>query len=271
MPEIRRGSPPYRQIADHFQRLIASGHYQPGDKLPTVRQIGRDWGVAINTARRAMNALAAEQLVNATYEGTFVRTERLTLGPQQRLTSLVMPVGERTEVLAAGIVRAPAYIVPILNLPGRSQVIRREQVSYERSGKPYMLAVAWFRPELAQDVPELLELEPVPTAGGAIKLIEQRTGRRIIRGRQAREARLIKDDGREGPLLQLELGTACLAEVYTWFDVDEIVEYGEYVLIMNRVAENEFDVAESDRGSLRAIPLLPASLRTLEASGPEQA
>jgi DNA-binding GntR family transcriptional regulator len=243
MPEIRRGQAPYLQIADHFQRLIVSGQYEPGEKLPTLRAIRDEWGVALNTARRAMAALAAAQLVNITYEGTFVGKERLVMGPQQRITNQLFPASERAEVLTAAIVRAPAYIVPILNLPDRSQVIRREQVSYGRDGTPFMLAVAWFRPELAQDVPELLEPIPVPTPGGAIRLIEQRTGRKVVRGRQAREARPIKDDGREGPLLRLEPGTGCLAEVYVWMDVDDVVEYGEYVLIQHRVTENEFDVA----------------------------
>lgn len=244
--KLQRQQPLHLQIHDFYARKIASGELAPGDRLPTVQEIADDFGVAHGTALRAIGLLKSGKLVTTTRDGTFVGDLRLVLGPQQRLTVTRYPASERTEVRAAEYIDAPDYVVPILGLeplPGAvTPVIRREQVSYDRDGQPFMLSVSWFPPTFYERVPELTAAEPIEGPGGATKLIEQRTGRTITRGRQSREARLIKDDGREGPLLHLEPGTAVLAEAYLWLDDTDVLEYGEYVLIMNRVTENEYTV-----------------------------
>jgi DNA-binding GntR family transcriptional regulator len=178
-----------------------------------------------------------------------VAPPRLVLGPQQRIAAVEFPAAEEIRVTAAGLVPAPEYVVPVLGLkPGGPMpggvhwVIRREQVSYETGGVPFMLSVAWFPGQFADAVPELLQPEPVGNPGGAVRLIEERTGRRITRGVQSREARVIKDDDREGPLLQLAGSSPVLAEVYLWLDDHDVVEYGEYVLLPGRVTRNEFTV-----------------------------
>jgi GntR family transcriptional regulator len=48
---------PYRQIADVLQAAIESGEYAPGDQLPSETRIGQEYGVARETARRAIRAL----------------------------------------------------------------------------------------------------------------------------------------------------------------------------------------------------------------------
>ena len=244
--KLQRQQPLHLQIHDFYARKIADGELAPGDRLPTVQEIADEFGVAHGTALRAVGLLKSGKLVTTTRDGTFVGDLRLVLGPQQRLTATRYPTAGRTEVTAAEYLDAPEYIVPILGLellPGDvTPVIRREQVSYAKDGQPFMLSVSWFPPTFYELVPELTRAEPIDGPGGAAKLIEQRTGRTITRGRQSREARLIKDDGREGPLLHLEPETAVLAEAYLWLDDTDVLEYGEYVLVMNRVTENEYAI-----------------------------
>jgi DNA-binding GntR family transcriptional regulator len=249
MPRAERPPPLYMQVHDHYAQLIADGQLAPGDQLPTMQDIAEDFGVSVQTAWRALQRLQSTGLVTISRDhGTTVAAPRLVQGPQQRITATRLPVAERTEVLAAETIPAPDYVAPILGLeagphPGGAHwVIRREQVSYERDGTPFMLAVSWFPAGLADAVPELLEQAPIANPGGAVRLIAERTARRITRGSMAREARPIKDDGREGPLLGLEPGTAVLAEVYVWMDDEDAIEYGEYCLIQRRVTENEFTV-----------------------------
>lgn len=249
MPQLRRNVPLHVQIGDHYARMIAEGDLVPGDRLPPVRQIESDWEVSHQTAVRAVDCLKSAGLVTTTRDGTTVADRRLVLGPQQAVAVVRFPASERVEVLDARIVPAPGYVVPLLGLrpegpmPGGAHwVIRREQVSYESGEMPFMLSVSWFPSSLADAVPELLDARPIVNPGGAVKLIEERTGRLIVKGKQAREVRPIKDDGREGPLLRLAPGTAVLAEVYLWLDEADAIEYGEYVLIQNRVTENEFTV-----------------------------
>jgi GntR family transcriptional regulator len=247
MPLARRNEPLHVQIHDHYAALIAGGELRPGDRLPTMQQIGADWGVSHQTAVRAVEWLKSAGLVTTSREGTTVTDPRLVIGPQQRIAAVKFPDSENVEVTDARMAPCPDYVVPILGLDphgpgGVGWVIRREQVSYEQGGTPFMLAVSWFPPALADEVPELLHQVPIDNPGGAVRLIEARTGRRVTHGRQAREARQIKDDGREGPLLRLDPGASVLAEVYVWMDAADVVEYGEFVLIQNRVTENAFTV-----------------------------
>jgi DNA-binding transcriptional regulator YhcF (GntR family) len=55
--------PPYLKIVADIQRLIAAGSLRPGERVPSARQITRDWGVAIATATKVLAALRAEGLV----------------------------------------------------------------------------------------------------------------------------------------------------------------------------------------------------------------
>jgi len=52
--------PAYRQIADAIRARLVAGHFQPGDQLPTVRQLAVDLGVHHNTVAEAYRTLAEE-------------------------------------------------------------------------------------------------------------------------------------------------------------------------------------------------------------------
>lgn len=52
--------PVYEQIVDAVVRGIADGSLVPGSRLPTVRQLAGDLGVATNTVAKAYRQLEAE-------------------------------------------------------------------------------------------------------------------------------------------------------------------------------------------------------------------
>lgn len=52
--------PAYRQIVDALRTHLVSGRLQPGDSLPSVRQIAADLGVHFNTVAEAYRALSEE-------------------------------------------------------------------------------------------------------------------------------------------------------------------------------------------------------------------
>jgi DNA-binding transcriptional regulator YhcF (GntR family) len=69
--------PPYLRIVADIQRRIASGQLRPGDRVPSTRQLARDWDVALATATKALTALAQEGLVEAVPRaGTVVAAPR---------------------------------------------------------------------------------------------------------------------------------------------------------------------------------------------------
>jgi DNA-binding GntR family transcriptional regulator len=50
-------TPPYRQIAAALRGEIEAGRYAPGDRLPSEKDLSQTYGVARETARRAVAAL----------------------------------------------------------------------------------------------------------------------------------------------------------------------------------------------------------------------
>ncbi|MEU8087177.1 TetR/AcrR family transcriptional regulator C-terminal domain-containing protein [Micromonospora sp. NPDC049101] len=65
MTEIDDSTPPYLRIVGELRRRIAVGELGPGDRVPSTRQIVREWGVAMATASRALTLLRQEELVRA--------------------------------------------------------------------------------------------------------------------------------------------------------------------------------------------------------------
>ena len=59
------GEPPYARIVADIRARIAAGDLGPGDRVPSARQITREWGVAIATATKVHARLRAEGLVRA--------------------------------------------------------------------------------------------------------------------------------------------------------------------------------------------------------------
>ena len=73
-------TPPYEQLRRQFVDLIQSGVVSPGDRLPPVRQLASDLGIAVGTVARTYRELEAAGLV-ATRRGGGTRVQR---GPVQR-------------------------------------------------------------------------------------------------------------------------------------------------------------------------------------------
>ncbi|MGK5729577.1 GntR family transcriptional regulator [Streptomyces sp. URMC 124] len=58
-------SAPYRRIAAELRARIASGEIRPGEKVPSVRRIAQEWGVATATAAKVLSVLREEGVVRA--------------------------------------------------------------------------------------------------------------------------------------------------------------------------------------------------------------
>ena len=76
VPEInpRAAEPPYRQIAAWLRARIEAGEFRPGeDPLPSEKDLVDLFGVARDTARRAVQVLRDEGLVETIPQrGTYV-------------------------------------------------------------------------------------------------------------------------------------------------------------------------------------------------------
>ena len=70
--------PVYRQVVDGLRSLLVEGALQPGDALPTVRELGLDLGVHFNTIAEAYRVLAAEGWLDLRRRRGAIVTERAT-------------------------------------------------------------------------------------------------------------------------------------------------------------------------------------------------
>jgi DNA-binding GntR family transcriptional regulator len=72
-PEDNRPGYLYARLADHIAARIAAGHYPPDSMLPNEREMVPEYGVSIDTVRRAVAELRARGLV-VTFpsKGTYV-------------------------------------------------------------------------------------------------------------------------------------------------------------------------------------------------------
>jgi DNA-binding transcriptional regulator YhcF (GntR family) len=55
--------PPYEQVRAQVARLVHDGRLAPGARLPTVRRLAGDLGLAVNTVARAYRELERDGLV----------------------------------------------------------------------------------------------------------------------------------------------------------------------------------------------------------------
>jgi GntR family transcriptional regulator len=78
--------PIYRQIADQIQRAVAAGKLQPGDQLPSVRELAAHLLVNPNTVARVYRDLEREGLLEARRgQGTYVAITAHALADPERL------------------------------------------------------------------------------------------------------------------------------------------------------------------------------------------
>ena len=65
--------PIYIQLMNQIKHMIAAGELQPGDQLPTVRQLAADLRVNFNTVARAYRLLDEDNIISTQHgRGTFI-------------------------------------------------------------------------------------------------------------------------------------------------------------------------------------------------------
>jgi len=80
------GVPIYVQLRDQLLRAIGAGMLQPGERMPTMRQVAVALKIDLNTVRHAYDALARTgAIVVLPARGTFVAQHRPVEDPKARL------------------------------------------------------------------------------------------------------------------------------------------------------------------------------------------
>ncbi|KRK79008.1 GntR family transcriptional regulator [Companilactobacillus nodensis] len=68
--------PIYYQIKEYLYHQIVTGTLQPGEKLPSVRQLAIDVTANVNTVQRALTEMLSEEIIESQRgKGNFVTTD----------------------------------------------------------------------------------------------------------------------------------------------------------------------------------------------------
>ena len=101
--DSKSGVPFYRQIVEQVKFAIARGALEPGDRLPTVRQLAVDLSINPNTVVRAYRQMEIEGVLETQQgSGTFVGRGRPEIDPDERQRML-------DQILTDLLARATSY------------------------------------------------------------------------------------------------------------------------------------------------------------------
>ncbi len=99
----------YQQIADRLERQIRNGHFQPGERLPSLRQMCRQESVSLGTLVQAYDLLESRGLIRARPQSGFFIAES---DRQPALPAVSAPADDPVAVsvgeLSLQVVRASA-------------------------------------------------------------------------------------------------------------------------------------------------------------------
>lgn len=226
-PRLEEALPKYLQIANHIRNQIIRGDLQPGDTVPSERQIVTDWGVSRPTATRVLAALRADGLVDTRHGiGSVVTSPQVTRGSHERQVvirrsgRITSPSG-RAEVVQSEVVPAPDDVRAAFGLDKDASALVRRRVSYN-GDTPRSMSVTWLHPSLAQLEPRLLERTNLPDE--IVSYVAEATGRHPRLYRERVFARLASD--KEASALQLTQPAAVLVAYHTVFDDDgDVLSY----------------------------------------------
>ena len=109
--DMLSATPPYEQVRSQIAGHIRTGSIRPGERLPVVRALAADLGVATNTVARAYRELETAGLVQTRgRNGTLITS--LAAGTSTQARQAALAYAETTRALgvppeaALGLVRA---------------------------------------------------------------------------------------------------------------------------------------------------------------------
>ena len=110
---------PFEEIAAHFRQKIEAGELQPGDRLPTIREIADEWMVARETANKAIGSLRVAGLVVTGGRGG------TTVALPGEETSVAVAIHPPSGAVVAGteVTEASAEVAEQLGVPPGSPVV----------------------------------------------------------------------------------------------------------------------------------------------------
>ncbi|WP_183298597.1 GntR family transcriptional regulator [Cupriavidus alkaliphilus] len=223
-------SPLYQQIKALITRSLQSGEWKPGEMIPSEMELASRYKVSQGTVRKAIDELAAENLVARRQgKGTFVTTHHEDV-VKFRFLRLVPDEGEphygASHVLECKRLRAPAEIARLLDIRTGDSVVQIRRV-LTFSGESTVLDEIWL---LGANFKGLTAEKLTEWKGPMYALFEAEFGTRMIRASE--KIRAVPADETAAGLLSVPVGSPLLSVErvsYTYGDRPVEVRRGLYV------------------------------------------
>ncbi|MEU9120177.1 GntR family transcriptional regulator [Streptomyces sp. NPDC048506] len=208
----------YEEIANSLRRRITDGEFEPGDLLPSSRDLCEQWAVSRATTIKAMDALRADGLVTPHQGRGFSVVETPLARPAGRRLagSARVQGGSPFRRLGAPVLKAPpAHVVDALELADGQHALHRARLVLTPDGSsPHSYVTAWFPPDIADQCPRLSQMGPI--AEGTTNYVRRTTGRGPARGTDITTTRLASKI--EAELLQVKRPCAVATVLHTAYD-----------------------------------------------------
>jgi GntR family transcriptional regulator len=248
VPKIERAIPPYMQVIAHIRGQIEAGELNPGDLIPSDRQLAAEYGISRATAQKVISALKAEGLVETetgvgtrvSYPGTRVHRSGRDRALSVRQTGRIYSAGEYARIVTAEVTEAPADIAQALSIEAGAPAIRRVRVTYNASDKPLSTSTSWFDGALAAVAPKLLQPERI--IEGTWAYIEEQAGLSAVQGQDRIDTRLATEE--DAAFLGIELPAAVkVSRTILRGEDNRAVEVGVSVSGSGRESVYDYDVS----------------------------
>jgi GntR family transcriptional regulator len=202
-------SPLYQQIKALITQSLQSGEWKPGELIPSEIELANRFKVSQGTVRKAIDELAAENLVvRRQGKGTFVATHH-EVRAQFRFLRLMPDAGEPhhpdNKIIEVKRLRAPAEVARLLEVKSGDPVVFIKRVQ-SFDGVPTILEELWLPGTLFKGLTaeRLIEYK-----GPMYGLFETEFGTRMIRATE--KLRAVVADGNIADLLSVADGTPLLS------------------------------------------------------------
>jgi GntR family transcriptional regulator len=223
-------SPLYQQIKALITQSLQSGEWKPGELIPSEVELANRFKVSQGTVRKAIDELAAENLVvRRQGKGTFVATHHEARA-QYRFLRLMPDAGDPhspdNKILEVKRLRAPAEVARLLDIKsGDSVIFIRRVQSFD--GAPTIVEELWLPGTLFKG---LTAERLVEYKGPMYGLFETEFGTRMIRATE--KIRAVSADEGIAELLKIKQNTPLLSVErvsYTYGDKPVEVRRGLYL------------------------------------------
>lgn len=202
-------SPLYQQIKALITQSLQSGEWRPGELIPSEVELASRFKVSQGTVRKAIDELAAENLVvRRQGKGTFVATHHEARA-QYRFLRLMPDAGEPhyadNKILEVKRLRAPAEVARLLDIKSGDSVVFIKRVQ-SFDGTPTIVEELWLPGAIFKGltVERLVEYK-----GPMYGLFETEFGTRMIRATE--KIRAVSTDDVTAELLQIAVSTPLLS------------------------------------------------------------